>query len=97
MQNSEEIWRRVDDKKDDFIALADRVWGMPDLCYTETKSCAEHVAMREQQGFRITKNVADIPTAIIGEAGEGGCQTPDGHAEADDELARDTVSKEAEG
>ncbi len=72
MQNSEEIWRRVDDKKDEFIALADRVWGMPELCYTETKSCAEHVAMLEQQGFRITRNVADIPTAIIGEAGEGG-------------------------
>src|SRR5436309_14499497 len=72
MQNSEEIWRRVDDKKDDFIALADRVWGMPELCYTETKSCAEHISMLEQQGFRITKNVADIPTAVIGEAGEGG-------------------------
>src|SRR5690348_7571526 len=72
MQNSEEIWRRVDDKKDDFIALADRVWGMPELCYTETKSCAEHIAMLEKEGFRITKNVAEIPTAIIGEAGEGG-------------------------
>ncbi len=72
MQNSEEIWRRVDDKKDEFIALADRVWGMPELCYTETKSCAEHIAMLEKQGFRITKNVAEIPTAIIGEAGEGG-------------------------
>lgn len=72
MQNSEEIWRRVDDKKEEFIALADRVWDMPELCYTETKSCAEHISMLEQQGFRITKNVADIPTAIIGEAGEDG-------------------------
>ena len=52
MQNSEEIWRRVDDKKDQFIALADRVWGMPELCYTETRSCAEHVAMLESQGFK---------------------------------------------
>ena len=32
MQNSEEIWRRVDDKKESFIALSDRVWGMPELC-----------------------------------------------------------------
>ncbi|MBQ1798587.1 MAG: hypothetical protein IIZ89_04370, partial [Muribaculaceae bacterium] len=26
----------------------------------------------QHQGFRITENVADIPTAVIGEAGEGG-------------------------
>ena len=28
MQNTEEIWRLVDAKKDDFEALSDRVWGM---------------------------------------------------------------------
>jgi aminobenzoyl-glutamate utilization protein B len=72
MQNSEEIWRRVDDKKEGFIALSDRVWGMPELCYSETRSCAEHVAMLEAEGFRITRNVADIPTAVMGEAGSEG-------------------------
>ena len=40
MQNSEEIWRRVDDKKDQFIAMSDRIWGMPELCFLETRSCA---------------------------------------------------------
>jgi aminobenzoyl-glutamate utilization protein B len=72
MQNSEEIWRRVDDKKEQFIAMSDRIWGTPELCFLETRSCAEHVAMLEAEGFRITQNVADIPTAVIGEAGEGG-------------------------
>ena len=72
MQNSEEIWRRVDDKKESFIALSDRVWGMPELCYAETRSCAEHVAMLEAEGFRVTRSVADIPTAVIGEAGTEG-------------------------
>ena len=72
MQNSEEIWRLVDAKKEAFIALSDRVWGMPELCYTETRSCAEHVATLEAEGFKITKNVAGIPTAVIGEAGEDG-------------------------
>ena len=72
MQNSEEIWRRVDDKKQSFIALSDRVWGMPELCYAETRSCAEHVAMLEAEGFRVTRSVADIPTAVMGEAGSEG-------------------------
>jgi aminobenzoyl-glutamate utilization protein B len=72
MQNSEQIWNLVDAKREPFIALADRVWGMPETCYTETKSVAEHVAELKSQGFRITENVAGIPTAVIGEAGEGG-------------------------
>jgi aminobenzoyl-glutamate utilization protein B len=72
MRNTEEIWRLVDAKQDDFNALSDRVWEIPELCYTEFRSCAEHTAMLEAQGFRVTKNVAGIPTAVIGEAGEGG-------------------------
>ena len=72
MQNTEEIWRLVDTKKEDFEALSDRVWGMPELCYGEFRSCAEHTAMLEQHGFRVTQNVAGIPTAVMGESGEGG-------------------------
>src|SRR5438270_11404595 len=45
---------------------------MPELCYGEYRSVAEHKAMLEQEGFRITENVAGMPTAVIGEAGDGG-------------------------
>ncbi len=72
MRNTEEIWRLVDAKKDDFEALSDRIWGMPELCYGEFRSCAEHTATLENHGFRVTRNVAGIPTAVMGEAGEGG-------------------------
>ena len=51
MQNTEQIWHLVDVKKDDFEALSDRVWDMPELCYGEVRSCAEHTAMLEQHGF----------------------------------------------
>src|SRR6202789_4059716 len=72
MRNTEEIWRIVDTHQDDFIALSDRVWEMPELCYTEFRSCAEHTAMLEAKGFRVTREVAGIPTAVMGEAGEDG-------------------------
>ena len=72
MNNSEQIWQLVDAKKDPFEALSDRVWGMPELQYAEHRSVAEHLKEMEREGFRITTNVADIPTAVIGEAGEGG-------------------------
>ena len=72
MQNSEEIWRHVEKKRDDYIGLSDRVWGMPELAYGEHRSVAEHIAQLEKEGFRITRDVAGIPTAVMGEAGEDG-------------------------
>ena len=72
MRNTEEIWRLVDAHQDEFIALSDRVWETPELCYGEFQSCAEHTAMLEARGFRVTKNVAGIPTAVMGESGQDG-------------------------
>jgi aminobenzoyl-glutamate utilization protein B len=67
-----EIWQHVDAAKSRLIDLSDRIWGMPEVCYTEVRSAAEHVAELRHQGFRVTEGVAGIPTAVIGEAGEGG-------------------------
>jgi aminobenzoyl-glutamate utilization protein B len=72
MQNSERIWQLVDTRKDAYEALSDRVWETPEICYTEYRSVAEHRAMLAEEGFRITENLAGIPTAVMGEAGEGG-------------------------
>src|SRR5436190_7093784 len=72
MDNSEPIWRLVNAKKDAFEALSDRIWGMPELQYAEHRSVAEHIKELEREGFRITRNLADIPTAVMGEAGQGG-------------------------
>ncbi len=72
MDNRNDIWRGVDAIKPRFIALSDKVWAMPEVCYTEARSAAEHLAELRHQGFRITENVAGIPTAAMGEWGEGG-------------------------
>ncbi len=72
MRNTEQIWHIVDEKREDYIALADRVWGMPELAYGEHRSVAEHLAMLEREGFRITRDLAGIPTAVMAEAGEDG-------------------------
>jgi len=72
VQNTEEIWRLVDAKKDAFTELSDRIWDMPELLYAEFRSCDEHVKMLEAEGFRVTRELAGIPTAIMGEAGEEG-------------------------
>ena len=72
MQNSEPVWRHVDEKAQPAIELSDRVWGMPELAYNEHRSAAEHTAYLNAEGFRVTERLAGIPTAMMGEAGEGG-------------------------
>src|SRR5215471_15253873 len=70
--NTEEIWDAVDAKKVPFQEMSDRVWATPELCFGEFKSVAEHKQLLEAEGFRVTTNCGGLPTAVMGEAGEGG-------------------------
>jgi aminobenzoyl-glutamate utilization protein B len=72
MQNTEPVWDRVEAHREDLIGLADRVWGTPETLYAEYQSCAAHTEMLRAKGFRVTDAVAGLPTAVMGEAGEGG-------------------------
>src|SRR6202048_4635715 len=72
MQNSDQIWQLVDNHRPEFEALADRIWEIPEIAYTEYRSVAEHPPTLKGLGFRVKENLADIPTAVMGEAGEGG-------------------------
>ncbi len=75
MQNdplsTEHITACVDAKAADYVALSDRIWGMPELRFEEYRSANEHILAMESEGFRITRNIAGIPTAFMAEAGEG--------------------------
>jgi aminobenzoyl-glutamate utilization protein B len=72
VKNTSEVWDLVEAKREAFFALSDRIWEIPELNFEEHRSCADHTEMLEQQGFRVTRGVADMPTAVMGEAGEGG-------------------------
>jgi len=72
MQNSERIWQLVDVRRDQYEALSDRIWDAPEIAYNEYAAVAEHKAMLEAEGFRVTENLAGIPTAVMGEAGDEG-------------------------
>ncbi len=72
MRNTDRIWQIVERHQADFVGLSDRIWSMPELNFQERRSAAEHRAMLEQQGFRVQQGLAGIPTAVMGEAGEGG-------------------------
>jgi len=70
--NQHPVWPFVDAQQPRFHALSDAVWAVPETCYGEYKSAALHIEEMTHQGFRVTPNIADIPTAFVGEWGEGG-------------------------
>ncbi|SFJ24504.1 aminobenzoyl-glutamate utilization protein B [Phyllobacterium sp. CL33Tsu] len=72
MKNSAEVWEIVEAKRAAFFELSDRVWEMPETNYEEFRSSNEHADLLEREGFRVTRGVAGLPTAVMGEAGEDG-------------------------
>ena len=72
MRNSGEVWEIVEAKRDAFFELSDRIWEMPETNYEEYRSSEEHAHLLEKEGFRVTRGIANLPTAVMGEAGEGG-------------------------
>ena len=72
MKNTNVMWDHVDNHREAFIELSDRVFDVPETLYNEYQSVAEHKAMLDAQGFRVTENAAGIPTAVLGEAGTEG-------------------------
>lgn len=72
MKNSDVIWHIVDEKAPAFHSLSDEIWNKPELNYQEFSASAAHEKMMRAHGFRVQTNVAGLPTALMGEAGEGG-------------------------
>ena len=72
MKNSAEIWEIVEAKRDAFFDLSDRVWETPETNYEEYRSSDEHAFLLEKEGFRVTRGIANLPTAVMGEAGKDG-------------------------
>lgn len=72
MQNVDRLWDLVEGHRAQFVALADRVFDTPEVAYTEHESCAAHAEVLAATGARIRRDLAGIPTAIMGEWGAGG-------------------------
>ena len=62
----------VEALKSEFITLSDHIWDIPELRYDETQSSIAHARILEKHDFAVTRNVSDIPTALMGESGEAG-------------------------
>ncbi len=70
--NKHVIWDFVSKNQKRFQELADKVWSTPETCYSEQSSMSAHVDELNYHGFSVTKGIANIPTAVVGEYGADG-------------------------
>jgi aminobenzoyl-glutamate utilization protein B len=61
----------VDKRATDLVGLSDKIWGFAETALRETRSSALLADYAEQQGFRVTRGVAGLPTAFVAEFGSG--------------------------
>ena len=72
MNNTSDVWRLVEARRERFFALSDQVWDTPELNYAEWRSSVAHSTALRAEGFRVRAGIGGMPTALMGEAGTGG-------------------------
>jgi aminobenzoyl-glutamate utilization protein B len=63
------IEQSINKHKKQFSNVALEIWNHAEMGYQETKSSNLLASELEKEGFKITKNVANMPTAFIAEYG----------------------------
>jgi len=61
----------VEQRATRLAALSDQVWAFAETALRETKSSSLLAEYAEQQGFRVTRGVAGMPTGFVAEFGNG--------------------------
>ena len=76
--HKDKAWKWIDEHKQEFIDVADKVWHYAELGLVESKSSKLIADKLKEHGFKVTYGVAGMPTAIYAEWGKGkpwiGCQ-----------------------
>jgi len=66
-----EIMRIIDQKGQLLIDVSDKIWGYAEIALLEYESSRLLEEILEKQGFRVEKDVADLPTAFVATCGSG--------------------------
>ena len=64
-------WTWIEENKEEFIEVSDKIWGYAELGLCEDKSSSLIAEKLEKYGFHVKLGVAGMPTAILAEWGEG--------------------------
>ena len=65
----EKIWKWIDENKNEFIEVADKVWQYAELGLVETKSSKLIADNLKEHGYKVQHGVSGMPTAIVAKWG----------------------------
>lgn len=65
------IFQSIEDKKEQYIQAANRIWEYAETGFREYQSSRELAEILEKEGFTVEKGIAGIPTAFRGIYGKG--------------------------
>ena len=69
--NKARVIQSVEQHADDLINLSDRIWSYAEIAFKENQSSEALATFADQNGFKVTRGVAEIPTAFVAEYGSG--------------------------
>ena len=69
--NKQKLYEIIDTKAPLLTELSDRIWEYAELSMLEFKSTAAYVQVLAEEGFEVTENLCNIPTAFSGTYGSG--------------------------
>jgi aminobenzoyl-glutamate utilization protein B len=61
----------IDAQRETMIAMSDEIWALAETAFAETESARILADYAAEQGFRVERGVAEMPTAFIAEYGSG--------------------------
>ena len=69
--DKQKLYEIIDEKAPLLTELSDKIWEYAELSMLEYKSTAAYVQVLNEEGFEVTENLCNIPTAFSGSFGSG--------------------------
>ncbi len=70
-KNKKALLKSVEKHKKELIRISDEIWSTAETAFEETKSAEILASYAEQQGFKVERGVAEMPTAFVATYGSG--------------------------
>lgn len=70
-KNKKALIASVEKHKTELIRISDQIWSSAETAFEETKSAEILASYAEQQGFKVERGVAEMPTAFVATYGSG--------------------------
>ncbi len=70
-KNKKALFSSVEKHKENLIKISDEIWSLAETAFEETNSAEILASYAEQQGFKVERGVAGMPTAFVASYGSG--------------------------